>query len=44
MDEPITRKERKINKQKKNKELNGKYNSKYIRMVENRMNQMQVKN
>ena len=34
-EQPKTRKEKKGNKEKQNKELYGKYNSKFVRIVEN---------
>ena len=37
MEEPKTRKEKKGNKEKRNKELNGKYSSKHIRVFEKRL-------
>lgn len=36
MEDPKTRKEKKNSKEKRNKELNGKYSSRHIRLVENR--------
>lgn len=43
MEEPRTRKEKKGNKAKKNKEL-GKYTTKHIRIVENKLEKAKEKN